>query len=386
MKNKNQLSILIGLLIARELLTVFIQSNLGPIRFATQNFFVSDLIGKTYRWSNLWLNFFDLGNVILLWLIGKKIFANRFAFIPATIYTICSWGSYLVVASSFYIYLSFLILLIFYSLIIIYLGKRAWVEILLIGVITTAFYSSFTLFITLPTVFVLTILFRIIPFKDLKKPFIFICILILPLVFSIIKNQTRFRNIESNEIKLFSDPGLLNMVNSYQGASKDAGFGKIAKISENRYIFTTEYILLKYIKNLIPATYFTQQEKLLNFSFTPPIYLGFLIPFIYGLYRIFQHSIFRKFFFLSTLLVIPSVLAKSMVDLNRLVLFAPVVIIVISYGFVKLFNKGKRTFLFLIITLVLVMFQFFVTTSDIKLREKDRYIKYYGKNYEIGKQ
>ena len=387
MKNRKQLSILIGLLIAREFFTIFIQSYLDPIRFASQSFFVFDLIGKTYSWSYLWLNFFDLGNVILLWLIGKKIFANRFAFTAAAVYAICPWGSYLAVASSFYIYLSFIILLIFYSLVIIYSGgKQAWVKILLIGAIITAMYSSFTLFITLPILFVLIILFQVILFKDLKKTLIFICILMLPLVFIVIRNQTSFSNIRASEIKLFADPGLLNMVNSYQGAGKEAGFGNIAKVSENRYIFAIEYIFLKYIKSLTPTNYFTQQEKLLNFSFTPPIYLGFLIPFLYGLYNMFQNSILRKLFLLSTLLIIPSIFSKQIVDLNRQILFAPVVIILISYGIIKFLETRKKITFFLTITLVLVIFQFVVTISDIKLREKDRYIKYYGQNYEIGKQ
>lgn len=386
MNNKKQFNIIIGLVVAHILLLIFIQSNLDPIKFTSQNFFTLELLGKTFSWPNLFLSFFDLGNIILLWLVGKKVFSNRFAIAPAAIYAICPWGSYLVAASSLYIYFSFLILLIFYSLISIKLDKRVWSEALFIFAATQAIYDSFLLFITLSLLFVLIILTRLIPFKDLKRSLIFIFFLSIPLLFIISKNPASFGKIKNSEIKLFSDPGLLNMVNSYQGAGRNAGFGKITKVSENKYIFNSEYILLKYLKNLTPTTYFTQQEKLLNFSFSPPIYIGFLIPFLYGLYWIFQSPIYRKVFLLSTLLVIPSILSKQIVDLNREILFAPIVIIVISYGLVKLIETKKKTYLLLIITLFLVFFQLLVTISDIQLREKDRYIKYYGQNYDIGKQ
>lgn len=212
-------------------------------------------------------------------------------------------------------------------------------------------------------------------------------LLIFPLFFLILSNQVGFRNILNEEVKIFSDPGLINTVNSYQGAAKEEGLGILARISENRYIFSAEYILLKYIKSLTPATFFTSQEKLLGFSFSPPIYLGFVVPFFYGLYQILQFSNIRKILLLSALLIIPSVLAKPMVDLNRLILFLPVVIFVMSYGFIKMIEKkGKKAYLLLILTIAIIFLQLFVTISDIRFREKDRFIKYYGQNYELGKQ
>lgn len=301
------------------LLILFIRNALYPIHFAHQDFaFPFEL-----------LVFLDSGNLLLLWLISRRIFSN-YSFLPSLIYAVIPWSGYLVSAESSYIYLLSLLLLIFF--IYVYFKSK-----------------------------------RILGF-----------VLIIPLFLGL-------KNVLGGEVKIFSDPGLLNMVNSYQGAAKEIGFGNLARISENKYLFFTEYVLLKYMKQLVPTTYFTSQEKLLNFSFSSPIYFGFLPPFLYGLYVLSKSPFLLRSILISTLLVIPSVLAKQMVDLNRLFIFSPVIIFVISYGLMKLYEQRKRTSFFLILTLILVIFQLVVTISDIQFKEKDRYIKYFGQDYEVGK-
>lgn len=375
-------------LLSYELFVIYLKQALYPIHFASHNFFFLELISITGHISDESLFLLGIGGLTLIWLISRQIFKNHYSLIPPIIYAISPWGSYSVVAASFYIYLSFLLLLIFYGLLLIKSGKTLWGSILAVVASGISMYSSFILLLLLPIIFVLLIVFKIIPFNSLKFPLMASILLALPLFSLIYNNQSGFKDISSNEIKMLSDQGLLNSVNSYQGAAKQAGFGKLAKISENKYVFTAEYIFLKYIKQLVPTTYFTQQERLLNFSFSSPIYLGFLIPFLYGLYKILQSSILRKTLLLSTLIVIPSILSKQIVDLNRLIIFAPVIILVISYGLMKLDENRNKVSFFLILALILVIFQFLVTLSDIQLREKARFTKYYEfeQNYEIGKQ
>jgi len=387
MKNLKQLSIFVGVVIIHQLLTNFIYSNLYPIHFADKNFFVLELIDKTLNMQNILIFFFDMGILILLWLIGKKVFSSRFSVLPPIIYTISLWSSYLVSAGSFYIYLSFLILLIFYGLLLIKSNQRFWGTALVIGATSIATYSSLFLMLLLPVMLILIVVFKITPVNELRLSIPAVIILILPLVFLIYNNQSGFKNILSNEVQIFADPGLMNTVNSYQGAAKQKGLGLLARISENKYLFSVEYVILKFTKQITPPTYFTPQEKLLNFSFTPPIFLGLLVPFLFSLYQILKSSFLRRNLFLSSLLVIPSVFSKQMVDLNRLIIFMPVVTLIISYGFIKLYEQGKdKEKAFLILTLFLVTFQLLVTLSDINLRERSRFIKYHSQDYEIGNQ
>lgn len=378
------------IILIHQLLIVFIHNVLYPIHYASKNFFFLELIGSELDITYETLFILDAVNLILLWLISKLIFKNNFSTIPPLIYAIIPWSSYLVAAGSFYIYLLFILLITVYGLLNIELNNKLG-SILLIGGIIGGIYSSSLLLLILPVILCLLIIFKLISIKYLKSSLAILCLLLSPLLFSVYTNQAGFKNILRNEIKIFSDPGLINTVNSYQGAAKEEGFGILARISENRYIFSSEYILLKYIRSLTPTTFFTSWEKLLGFSYSPPIYLGFLTPFLIGLYQTIKSPIFRKAFLLATLLVIPSILSKPVVDLNRMILFAPVVIFVITYGIITLYENQKNksniiASFFLMLTLFLVTFQILVTFSDIRIREKERYYRYYKQNYELEKQ
>ena len=390
MKTKKQSSLFILIILGHLFFSTFIYGILFPIHFVTLNFFILALIGKTATIPYQGLIILDLGNLFLLWFIGRKVFQSGFSLIPPLIYAISPWSSYLVAAGSFYIYLLFLSLNIFSGLLILRTGKSYLGFTLVVIPAILLIYSSVIFTFLVPTIFIFLVVFKIFSLQSLKIILFILIITTVSLIFIISGNHFGFKNIFNNEIEIFSDPGLLNMVNSFQGEAQKDGFGNLAKISENKYIFYTEYVGLKYTKQLIPATYFTSQEKLLKFSFTPPVFLGFLIPFLYGLYKLLLVSFTRRSLFLSTLLGLPSILSKQLVDLNRLIIFAPVVIFVISYGVILLIKQRKEKLinLFLILTIFLVLFQLVVTLSDISLREKDRFIKYYEheQNYEIGKQ
>lgn len=377
------------ILLTHQLLIIFIHNVLYPIHFAPKNFFFLELIGSKFDITYELFFILDAANLILLWLISKLIFKNKFSIIPPFIYSIIPWSSYLVAAGSFYVYLLFILLIIVYGLLKIESNKKMG-SFLLVGGILGGVYSSFLFLILLPLILCLLSILKLIPFKSLKSLFVISFLLILPLLFLIYTNLLGFKNILNGETQIFSDPGLINTVNSYQGAVREAGFVNLARIAENRYIFATEYIFLKYMKSLVPVTYFTSQEKLLFFSFSPPIYLGFLIPFLYGLYQLITSSILKKAFLVSTFLTIPSILSKPMIDLNRMIIFAPVVIFIITYGIITLYeqrkNKSKKiASVFLMLTMALVIFQLLVILSDISLREKDRYATYYKQDYELEK-
>lgn len=248
-----------------------------------------------------------------------------------------------------------------------------------------AIYSSSLFLIFIPFAFAVLIISKIINFRQFKTSLVILIILTLPLFFLINKNKSEFKNNLNRDVKIFSDPSLLNSINHFQGAANQVGLRSLSRISENKYLFFTEYSLMKYVTQLMPKTFFTPEYKLLGFSFSPPIFVGFAIPFVYGLYLALKRPNLRKIVIISGILTIPSILANEQVALNRLILFSPIIFLLISYGLVELYKKRKpvTTRGFLVLTLILVIFQLFVTIGDIRNREGKRYEKYYEDRYEI---
>ena len=380
--------LLAALLTVNLFFILFIGRNIYPIHLAPQNILASDLIGITTHLPNVLISILGLGNLIFLWLISKRFFKGYAALIVPAIYAISPWSSYLTAAGSFYVFLLFLLMVFTYSLILIRDGSSALGAILFLASSLTAVYSSVFFLILIPLYVALVILFKIIPTKNIKKLVVIFAFLIIPIIFLILKNATSFKNVVKNEITVFKDPGLVNTANQFQGEAEKSGLKILARLSENKYLFYSETLLLKYTDQLVPVTFFTPQYKLLNFSFTPPIFLGFLIPFLYGFYLSAINPNTRKFLYMSTLFVVPSVLAKNIISLDRLVLFLPVVIFIIVWGLIHMFELKKRKLIkcLLALSFVLVIFQLLVTMSDIKTREKLRFESYYGNKYEITEQ
>lgn len=353
--------------------------------YTLKNLFFVEIIGKHFYLPNSFYIPIAIINVILIYNIAKKILDRKLANIALLIIIISPWFYYLSVAHSFYLFLLFPVLLIALGLVNIIKreGKSGNLFIILGSLISI--YSSVHFLPLLTLIFIAIIFLKIVPFSSLKKPIIIILLFCLPLLFFANKNKIGFINSFKQESKIFLDPGLINSVNKYQGAAEANGLKIFSRISENKYLFYTEEILNKYLSQLVPETYFTPKYKLLNFSFSPPIFIGFLIPFFYGLYLSLKKPIIAKVLLVSTILTIPSVLAKDMVSLNRLILFSPVLFLIISYGLLEIYKNRKKIVFknLLILTSILVIFQLLVTISDIKLRENSRFESYFGNNYEI---
>lgn len=354
--------------------------------YTSKNLFFAELIDKNYH---LPINSYiplAFGCLFLIWLLAGLILKNKlFPYLTVLIVVLSPWMYYLTMALSYYIYLLFLTLIIINGLLLILAGKQNLGKIMLIIGSTLALYSSVIFWILLPLSFTALVGFRIIIFKTLKLSIIILFVLFLPLLFLANKNRVGLKNSLSREVIIFSDPGLMNTINRYQGAAGKNSYKTLAKISENKYLFSTEYTFQKYLTQMVPETYFTPKYKLLGFSFSPPIFLGFLIPLIYGLYLTLKKEGLRKLLLISTILTIPSIMANDLVAINRLVLFSPVVFIVIAYGLTKLYQNRKNNAAksFLVLSLLLILFQLFVTIDDIRVRESKRLELTYGNKYEL---
>jgi len=375
--------LLAALLIIHLIFIVFIEKNIYPIHLTLQNFFLLDLMGKTKHLPEAFIYVFELGNVFLLWIIARKKIKGYQALIPSLIYAISPWGAYLTAAGSFYVFLLLLVLVFIYSLILIKEDIKPFGQILFLSSSLVAIYSSVFLLILIPVAICLILVLKIISLKDLKIPTLLFVLLALPLLLFSFKNRANTQNILQNEVSIFADPGHINTVNSFEGEAGQVNMNILGRISENKYVFSGEYLLFKFSEQLVPATFFTSQEKLLDFSFSSPIFLGFLIPFFYGIYLLLKSENTGKIVLISSLLVIPSVLAQEPVNLNRLIIFMPVVIFIISYGIVKLLEQKDKKKVWILAFSILVLLQIFITINDIKVREKARFIQYFGQDYEV---
>lgn len=363
--------VIVGL---NQILIAILLREIYPIQLHSQKPFFLELTELNFR-IPLWIFFiFNSINILLLYFIGRVFFHKKYAFIVSLIFAMSPWSAYLTVAGSFYIILQTFILLIVLGIL------RREMKLIIAGILLSI-YSSIILLMIMPPFFIGLIKFKLLNREIAKKTITAVLILSLPLILLGFSNIAGLKNIYQNQVTIFSGPGLMTAVNNFQGETKKEDLNILARIIENKYIYFGEYIILKIFKNLVPATFFTPQEKLLNFSFTPPIFIALLIPFLFGLFKVLNSAALRKIFILSLALIIPSLLSKSLVDLNRLSLFMPVVILIISLGLIEI--KFKKS-LFLISLLVLL--QLSITLFDINQREYLRYERYLGTGFEIGKQ
>lgn len=269
---------------------------------------------------NLFFIVLGLVNLILISNAIQRITNYKIGLLAALLYAICPWTAYLELASSPYIFLLTLLLILYTGIQVFNIDKRFLLMTIIIGGI--------------------------------------------------------FFLYRYNQITIFSNIGLINAVNSFRGETSQTIFAPIGKFIENRYIYFSEHLLFNILKQFTPATYFTNQARLLGFSNTPPIYLGFLIPFLFGLLRLLRSIPRNRILEIITgiFLIFPSILAKDSPDLSRLVLISPIIFYIISFGMYEfVLNYQKRFFRFLLfITLFIVMVQFLITLSDIAARESLR--------------
>lgn len=393
--------LLLFIILIQLVLFSSIFTTIMPLSYVNKPILFFDLLGQHTFFPVELLLYVQIANLLLLWTISKNILEGFYSLLPSFLLSISPWTIYLASANSFYIYLLFFILVMIYGLILIAKSKPTLGTICFLIGFALSIYSSYLMLLTIPIFIVSFMLLKVVPANKIIRPLIFASISLLPLLFISLTHLSSIKNISRGEIGAFTDPGLLNSINYQRGSAEEDGFGILAKVADNKYVNYSEFVLLKSIKNLAPSSYFTSQEKLLGFSYSPPIYLGFVIPFFYGIFvlldpkaiKIFPklkklpQSVFLKILLLSCIFLLPVILSKQIVDLNRLVLLSPIIFTVTSIGFIAILKQKKRYSPYLILFfLSLIIFQMGVTFKDIQTKESTRVIKYYGQSYKISGQ
>jgi hypothetical protein len=359
---------LVVVLIAGVLFRLFIL-NFLPLdhHLRLEELFVSNLLGNPLilpKWI-IWIC--GVVNILLMWLVGNRLFGKRIAFISSLLFAISPWTGYLDSAGAFYTFLLSLLLIGFLSLLNLK-GSKLWTVLFVVS-ITALFYSSILMWIVVPI-----LLLGAIKTKQIgssKALSSILAVTLIPLLLLALTHLSAFKSEWGLRASIFRSPGLVNTVNQYRGELIGTPYEKFGRLIENRYFYLSEHIALTTLQHFAPSTYFTSDARLLYFSYSPPIYLGFLIPAIIGLSG--WLALLRKYGLVALVplsLMIPSILYHYTPFMNRLVIFAPVIFLTISYGMADLMkHKEKKWRIILFITVALVAVQFLTVLSDIVLRE-----------------
>ena len=334
--------------------------------------FLADLLGKGFL-IPLWLIILsDVLNLVLLLIVGEKILGKNYGFLAPVFYAISPWPAYLSLSGSIYIFILFGVLLFYLGLTLIkedqnFLGTA----FILLGLGITVYSNSSMLFV-LP--FLLWGAYKSGQFTKKKSKAIItlLPLVLLPIIFFSALHQDSLRQIAAKDISLFDEVGLINSVNAFRGEVSSAGYPILGKLIENKITYLGRHVIFNTLTTFAPYTYFTQQFKLLGFSFTPPIFLGLLIPFLYAITLMFKIKVEKRYLFLLTLpLLAPTILRTYSPDLNSLVLILPTILFISSWGTEELIKNRKR--LFVVIVIVLIFLQGSTTLFDISTREPIRY-------------
>lgn len=379
--------ILVAALVIHILFLAFAIRSFYPVFYQPNPLFFSELLGYHLVLPAWTIFIFNFGNLILIWWLGKKWWKQ--GSLAALIYALSPWFIYLTIADSFYIFLTLLILsmIAFWSKYQIS-RKKMWLSGTVLSLVLL-FYSSILMWPVIIIAVFLGFLFKVIPGKEAGRLIILLVVISLPVLVLTYFNRVALVNTYHNGVGLLADPGVVNTINKFQGQSLQFGFGKVSKLAENKFEYGGTFLLYKLLALFAIGNFFTAQGKLLNFSFTAPIFLGWIIPGLWGLYLALKSAKTRKYLVISLTLFIPAFLSAKFIDLNRLVLVSPVIVWLISFGLIDLLKsiKSKKIRSFLAVMLILILLQLLVTLFDMNSREFSRKEHYGGISYfEIGKQ
>lgn len=328
-----------------------------------------------------WLAF-GLGfvNIFLLYHIGLRIYNFRFAVFMALLYAISPWTAYVDILGSGNAYFLSWLLAFILSVILFkqnYKHSNIYLFFSSIGILTSSIFGLYIFIILLISTHFIKYLNHSQLIK-ICKIILFPIVIVLYMLFSNINVTKNLIKINTN---FFQDPGILNIVNQLRGETESANFGKLGKIIENKYLYTGEKILLNFSMDFSPSLLFSSQFKLFNFSFSPPILLGFIIPCTIGIFMLKRH---RKYLIVSVGLILalslPSVLDNRSPNLEKLIIISPIIYMFMALGLMSM-TKNIRTFRpnkLLLIVIIIVSIQALFVIADIDLREKTRFDSVYG--------
>lgn len=238
---------------------------------------VFDLLGKELSLPPWFTFLIGIGNLMLIYFIGCRVFNHKIAIIAAFLYAVSPWIFYFEVANSAYILLLFGLLLAFLGFTNLHRGR------MFLGLVETVLgllillYGSILMWIVVPVLIFGTLRSRYLDYRNIKSVVLVIIFLSFPLLFLGMKNIEGVANIRDKQISFVSDVGLINAVNQFRGEVNESELSYMGRIIENRYIYFTQHLTFNFVEHFAPVVYFTPELRMLGFSFSPPLPVGFLL-------------------------------------------------------------------------------------------------------------
>lgn len=355
---------------------VFVSRKLDFTNLSNNSILLFELLDINFELTYPFTIIFSFALIVTGYFLVKKVFSNNLAVYTILIFVLSPWSIYLTVAGSVYIILTFSMIVSFYGIIITKKKPYLGIPIFYLGALSGIYTSIHSIFLF--TFLIYYLMYYVTP--RIKKMIIMggVFLIILPMILLTSSNISGIKSIVKKEFSIFSDFGMTNAINQLRGETNTASFGQIGRIVDNKFTYYSRHFIFSILNNLTPVYYFTNQHKLLGFSFLPPIFLGFLIPFLIGVFSLFKQA--RKEIILIItliLLVLPSVFSKNSPDLEKLFVLFPFISLSVSKGLqimVKTNNVYHKILFGFCISLII--YQFLVSAWSVSILEPIRYSKY----------
>jgi len=339
--------------------------------FRPEPLFMPALLNHPFTFPYWATSIFGLLNIFLIWLIAKKLFGEKVAFWVYFIYGTSPWPVYLEYGATTSVFILWLLLLGVLGILFVRQGRKTLGNTITLFSLVCLLCSSFLMWITLPPIIWTLHRKNLFPLIKSKLHLGLGVIFLIPALILFVTKFDGVKNIARNQITLFSDVGLINNVNAFQGENHSIRPQILARLTENRYTYFGLHFIYSALNTLNSINYFAPQTKIFGFSQSPALWAGFLIPFFFGLTKILSTQKGLKTWLpISLMLFIPALLSRDTPDFSKTIIVAPIFCLLIVFGLRKLFASKKKylkTLGYLVVALIVI--QFLVVLADIFIRE-----------------
>ncbi|MCL4366979.1 glycosyltransferase family 39 protein [Patescibacteria group bacterium] len=362
-----------GLLLVIILYALFsglVLNSLYPFHLATESLLVLTILGIAWQ-IPLWLSYI-LGfiNLLLLWLIVKKVFGYRVALFCSLTYATSPWISYLVVGDSLTTWLLTIWLIIFYGLFC--LSHSFWKIIFLIAGCIMLIFSSVLMWPALCVLLVTLYIKKNSSFLTIQNFHLLTAVSLLTFMALLLTNYSMVKHSLGSQLLIIQNISIVNTVNLLRGEDNQAGIGKLGFILDNKYAYGALYFSSRLLENINPVNYFVSSTNFIRQSNTPPILFGWIIPLILGIgvwQKVWKMTRWSVVFVLC--LLTPSLVSSDGFSINKIGFVSPLLFVTCGVGLERLLSLNKYRIWFALI-IIAILIQLVFVANDVTLRENVR--------------
>lgn len=246
---------------------------------------------------------------------------------------------------------------------------------------TGSIYATKTAWFFVAIFFLLMVLgYKKISYKRFFMIFLLIFLFSLPILVNFFGFKSFSQSLRENDLSFFGDISILNNINKMRGESLTGGNSILGKLFYNKSYFIL-LLIENFLKHFNPRFYFSfgDQNSLHGLSNFGPIYLVLLSVFLIGIFDMVKsrakNGMFLAIWFVAA--TIPSTLSIKNPDVFKSIFIFPVLIIVTSWGILKLSRKT-----ILLVFIPLLIFNLLFVFYDGLIKEPSRSLSEWPANIE----